>query len=1087
MHCFMRPLIYLVLLLPGLLTCYSHLFAQVPNKQISEEDKAKFENAMPKIQRPSLNFIPGSVASSTPIPNSITTNKFIPQNQAAQRSNAANCADSSFVKIFEAADRSYSFLCSAKTRDGGILIGGYGRNKLTGPPYYWSAVVTKFDSIGNHIWSKEIRSNADPTLYVESMSEMSDGSIIINGWHDNPLSNAPPTPNVDFFVAKLTSSGDLMWLKTFHSLLGNNCTISNIRYTSITEGANGDFFVGGTVANCAYPKYLVVIKFNSLGVIQWKYSLAGPDYDEYCIGIFYEGNQVTVVNRSSEAGGSIHVDMLRLNEANGAYISHKSWKPDLPYPASFYAGFLNWTPQAIRLNNGNYCVYGQTFGEFSITNADMPHFAVLEFDNNYNYVRGYTINSTLMTNLYDDKMEADRFGRVVYCMTTFADPLNKTKYIGAADNGAIVHQRKKAFPNLEVFSDNVELFDDGSYVYINNIAIPGQANFYLYYSLLHNTDTSSLCLGTADNFSHTVPIQYIPHDFSWVFTEPDFLVETNNTNNSILPLIYTASPPCFQKSFCDTIKIHGNPSSCDLQQPFTFTAFKNKECGSRVNWIIDTSVIQSFQTIDDTTIQIVFDQPWQGWLYAQITTSCGIAKDSLLLTVSASPGAVNLGPDTSICTGNSILLNAHKGYASYQWNNGSVDSFLTVTSPGKYYVAVTDACGNFFSDTVIVSPAPPIAFDIGPDRMKCNEDTLQLAAPSGFLNYTWGPVYNINTQTGRQVVVQPGIDTFYFVKAEKTAGCFAWDTINIKVNYSPDIDLGGDISFCTGEVATLIAPAGFDQYQWSNGTLSQQAYVNTPGSYSVIGTTAEGCQSYDAVNVLNVWANPVVTLDPDPALCIGSTRTLQAGNYSSYLWQDGSVSASFVVAGTGTYYVTVLDNHQCAGSDTVHITTLLPAPADFLPADTAICNYGTFLLKPVGNYNNYTWSNNSSSSSINITVPGIYWLQVKDVNNCTGRDSILIGLKECLKGFNIPTAFTPDNNGLNDYFKPVIGGTVKQYQFTIYNRWGQLVFTTKDLYKGWDGTFGGIAQDMNVLAWTCTYQLEGEAVKQEKGTVVVIR
>jgi gliding motility-associated-like protein len=231
----------------------------------------------------------------------------------------------------------------------------------------------------------------------------------------------------------------------------------------------------------------------------------------------------------------------------------------------------------------------------------------------------------------------------------------------------------------------------------------------------------------------------------------------------------------------------------------------------------------------------------------------------------------------------------------------------------------------------------------------------------------------------------------------------------------------------------------------------------------------------------------VVTLDKNPGLCIGSTRTLQAGIFSSYLWQDGSQSASLVVTGTGTYYVTVVDNNQCTGSDTVHITALLPVPSNFLPEDTAMCNYGTLLIKSEGSYDNYHWSNNSTSTSINIAVPGLYWLQVNDANSCTGLDSILVGLKECIKGFHIPSAFTPGNDGLNDYYKPIIGGIVKQYRFTIYNRWGQTVFTTKEQYKGWDGNLGGIPQDTNVFAWTCTYQLEGETVKQEKGTVVVIR
>jgi gliding motility-associated-like protein len=214
---------------------------------------------------------------------------------------------------------------------------------------------------------------------------------------------------------------------------------------------------------------------------------------------------------------------------------------------------------------------------------------------------------------------------------------------------------------------------------------------------------------------------------------------------------------------------------------------------------------------------------------------------------------------------------------------------------------------------------------------------------------------------------------------------------------------------------------------------------------------------------------------------------LQAGDYSSYLWQDGSTGASFAVSDIGTYHLTVWDNNLCTGSDTVHIAKLLPTPGNFLPADTTICNYGTLALRPTANYTNYVWSNNSSASFINITAPGLYWLQVTDSNNCSGRDSIVISSKECIKGFYIPNAFTPDNNGRNDSYRPIIGGIVQQYQFTIYNRWGQVMFTSKDRYKGWNGTFGGTDQGANVFVWMCTYQLEGESVKQEKGTVIVIR
>ncbi|PYI94711.1 MAG: hypothetical protein DME97_00235 [Verrucomicrobia bacterium] len=311
----------------------------------------------------------------------------------------------------------------------------------------------------------------------------------------------------------------------------------------------------------------MVFKINGAGILQWKYSFAAPEYNAFCMGIFYEGSTVTVLNRSSVSyGGIIHVDLLKLNSSSGAYISHKGWQVDLPYPQNFYAGFVSWTPQAIRLNNGNYCIYGQTFGDFVAIsmNTDLPHFAVLEFNSDYDFVKGYTINSSLPANSSESRIKVDRFGRAVYIMTTFSDYLNKTKYIGSLDNGSILNQRKRQYTNLEIFYDNFELFEDGSYVYINNMATPGQDNFYLEYSRLNNSDTGSICLGLRDNFSHIVPLKYIPFDFAWIDINPNPLIATNNQNNIILPITYAASPPCFEKTWCDTLRIRGNPQSCDL-------------------------------------------------------------------------------------------------------------------------------------------------------------------------------------------------------------------------------------------------------------------------------------------------------------------------------------------------------------------------------------------------------------------------------------------------------------------------------------------------------------------------------------------
>jgi len=249
----------------------------------------------------------------------------------------------------------------------------------------------------------------------------------------------------------------------------------------------------------------------------------------------------------------------------------------------------------------------------------------------------------------------------------------------------------------------------------------------------------------------------------------------------------------------------------------------------------------------------------------------------------------------------------------------------------------------------------------------------------------------------------------------------------------------------------------------------------------------QGCKTYDTAKVVNVFANPIVKLDHNPSLCTGGTRPLDAGNFSSYLWNNGSTFRKISVDDIGIYAVVVTDNNGCKGTDTTVITTLLSLPSGFLPADTLLCSYDKLILVSKQLYSAYQWSSGASGSSITVSEPGTYWLQVRHANGCAGRDSIIINMKDCMKGFYIPTAFTPNKDGKNDAFRPRLFGNVKKYRFVVYNRWGQIVFQTTELNKAWDGTVAGVMQDSNVFTWICDYQFENEEVKTQKGTVMLIR
>lgn len=544
---------------------------------------------------------------------------------------------------------------------------------------------------------------------------------------------------------------------------------------------------------------------------------------------------------------------------------------------------------------------------------------------------------------------------------------------------------------------------------------------------------------------------------------------------------------CGNNTSCSVFSLQGPSLICDSSAYVDFRAVKNPGCDAATLWLPDTTTGQiRVVSVSDSILRIKVNRSGSFVLRSKIFANCDWLQDSITVQVSLTTRTLNLGKDTALCAGNSIVLNAGSGFASYLWQDGSTNSSITATQPGLYYVEVA-SCNAVYKDSVLVSPAQPVPFTVGPDRSKCNSDTLHLSAQSGFLNYSWSNNYNISSTTAQNVVVNPLVDTTYYIKAEKTPGCFAYDTVRVMVHNSPVIDLGSDKSFCAGDSVSFNAGSGFANYLWSDGQSSQQITVKTAKQYSVLAITTQGCKSFDTVRVLNVFQLPVVSLDKNPGLCTGTSRTLDGGNFASYQWNTGATSPTVSVNSTGKYLVTVTDGNGCKGSDSTIINTLYPLPSGFLPMDTVICSYGSLSLKSILPYNHYLWNTGSNNSSISISQPGVYWLEVTDNNVCKGRDSVIVSPKECLTGFYVPTAFTPNGDGKNDVFQPQLFGKVKKYRFTIYNRWGQLIFQTTEQLKGWDGKIRGLIQQTGVFVWTCTYQFDNDSEQTKKGTVILIR
>ncbi len=162
-------------------------------------------------------------------------------------------------------------------------------------------------------------------------------------------------------------------------------------------------------------------------------------------------------------------------------------------------------------------------------------------------------------------------------------------------------------------------------------------------------------------------------------------------------------------------------------------------------------------------------------------------------------------------------------------------------------------------------------------------------------------------------------------------------------------------------------------------------------------------------------------------------------------------------------------------------------PTGFLPAEVSKCSYNSLTLSSSNAYAAYLWSTGGNARTVTVADAGKYWLTVTDNNECTGTDTTTVQDSVCKEFVYVPSAFTPNGDGRNDVFRPVVYGLAVQYEFVIYNRWGQKVFESEAPGGGWDGTVNSMPAESGTYVWELSITLSGDTPLKQKGTVVLMR
>ena len=394
-----------------------------------------------------------------------------------------------------------------------------------------------------------------------------------------------------------------------------------------------------------------------------------------------------------------------------------------------------------------------------------------------------------------------------------------------------------------------------------------------------------------------------------------------------------------------------------------------------------------------------------------------------------------------------------------------------ISEPLEYVdvLVYTSACTTD-SIRIQIKDNSHIELNLPNDTIICSNDTVLLnslvTGSYSPYSYLWSVGDTLDS-----IIVVPNTDTIYKLQVFDACGNDTLDSIFVFTS-QPVFQPFND-TVCYGDSAFIgfITPETYS-YNWANGQQSQfyNFIPTTTMSFPVNISDSLGCTLSDTLSV-EVKSAPIVQLSNDTIICKGSTAILKAqGNYS-FLWSTGASGSSITVSPivTTDYSVIVTDISGCYDSANVEIE-VLPSPTAIIsiPVDT-LCRGKTILLEGSGG-DQYFWSTGSPLQNINVSpmLSTEYTLTVTNVANAThcSDDTTVSLIVERCNFIYTPSAFTPNQDGLNDQFGAVgLYEALASYRIIIYNRWGEKVFESTSPYEKWDGTYKGQDAPQDVYSY----------------------
>ena len=458
----------------------------------------------------------------------------------------------------------------------------------------------------------------------------------------------------------------------------------------------------------------------------------------------------------------------------------------------------------------------------------------------------------------------------------------------------------------------------------------------------------------------------------------------------------------------------------------------------------------------------------------------------------------------------------------YLWNNFTTDSFQTGVSAGTYTVVVTDSNGCHKNQSIAVTQPQPISVLAVSNNILCyggNTGSIALTVNGGVPQYTYNWSTTPAQTSGTASTLTAGSYTVTVTDANTCSVAVSYtltqpDSIAINTAVTDPTCSGGDNGFISLDARGGVAPF---TYSWST-TPAQTGNVASglgAGTYYATVTDNNGCTVLDSGVVVSPLPI-VVTVDSGSNACAGGGKggivvVTATGGLSPYTYGIGDIiqgTDTFTGLSVGSYTAVATDANGCIGTAPVNVAPLgtftdtLSANPIIVLAGETVTLYAHATTDSGASITSYLWAPSDSltfpcgtpncdSAQGMPTHTQYYYVQVTNSRGCSIIDTILVKVSNTASAF-VPSAFTPNNDGLNDFFTmDILGATTIDVQ--IWNRWGEKVFSNPNQANGinasgaWDGTFRGKSVEYD----TYTYQLvvtyfDGHT-ETVAGTVVVMK